>query len=105
MKSFDMKYEGAHITWAAFLAGACIGAGVALLVAPQAGSELRTRLRRYVFKTRDEVIERGREAWDSLAKGGAQYGRTGKEAPKEAEREGEHMEIGPEPRRSHAVRS
>src|ERR1051326_1636446 len=98
MDGLDTKYDGTYIiALAAFLAGACIGAGVALLVAPQTGSELRARVRTYASKTRDEFMERGREAWESL--------KTGKETLSKAGREGDHMEKGPEHQRVHAVHS
>jgi gas vesicle protein len=46
----------------AFLAGALVGAGIALLLAPQSGTESRKMLRDYVGQAKDELIERGREA-------------------------------------------
>ena len=54
--------------WSAFMAGALIGAGVALLLAPQSGTELRSSLRDYASKAKDELdeaTEQGRAAWDS----------------------------------------
>jgi len=42
--------------WSAFLAGALIGAGVALLVAPQPGTELRGRLRDYTNRATDDLF-------------------------------------------------
>ena len=42
----------------AFLAGAMIGAGAALLLAPQTGAQTRTLLRDYAQKAEDEVRER-----------------------------------------------
>jgi gas vesicle protein len=50
----------------AFLAGALIGAGVALLLAPQSGAQTRSMLRDYAGKAKDEVRERGREAKATL---------------------------------------
>lgn len=46
----------------AFFAGALIGAGIALLLAPYSGEETRSRLREYAERTKDELLERGREA-------------------------------------------
>lgn len=43
--------EKAHTTIPAFLAGALLGAGMALLLAPQSGSQLRGMLRGYGNKT------------------------------------------------------
>jgi gas vesicle protein len=50
--------------WSALWVGTFIGAGLAFLFAPQTGCELRGMLRKYAAKTKDEVLERGREAWD-----------------------------------------
>ena len=41
--------------WSAFLAGALIGAGVALLFAPQRGSELRGMLSDYANRAKDDL--------------------------------------------------
>jgi len=51
---------------AAFLAGALIGAGVALLLAPQSGAETRGMLRDYAGRAKDELRERGKEAKATL---------------------------------------
>jgi gas vesicle protein len=50
----------------AFLAGAVIGAGVALLMAPKSGAETRDLLRGYAARARDDMYERGRDAKDTL---------------------------------------
>ncbi len=50
----------------AFLAGALIGAGVALLLAPQSGEDTRSMLRDYAGRTKDDLMERGREAKATL---------------------------------------
>ena len=50
----------------AFLAGACLGAGVALLLAPQSGAETRNLLRGYAGQAKDEMYKRGRAAKDKL---------------------------------------
>jgi gas vesicle protein len=42
----------------AFLAGAMMGAGAALLLAPQTGAQTRTQLREYAQRAEDEVRER-----------------------------------------------
>lgn len=70
----------------AFLAGAFIGAGIALLFAPQTGSELRGVLRNYASKTRDDMMERGREAWDTAVERGREYVERGQETLQEAGR-------------------
>lgn len=52
------------LSMSAFLAGAFIGAGVALLFAPQTGTQLRSTLRRYAGKAQEQisdVMEQGKE--------------------------------------------
>ena len=56
--------------WSAFLAGALIGAGVALLVAPQPGTELRGRLRDYTNRATDDLLDKAQEAWDTVVERG-----------------------------------
>ncbi|WP_447980010.1 YtxH domain-containing protein [Candidatus Nitrospira bockiana] len=81
------EYEGNDYTaWSAFLAGAFIGAGIALLFAPQTGSELRGMLRSYANRAKDEVVERGREAWDTAVERGKEYMDTGRETIQQAGR-------------------
>lgn len=83
--SYAQDYSG----WSTFLSGACIGAGIALLLAPQTGAELRATLRSYASTAKDEfdeVAERGRAAWDKTVEEGERYVETGKEALREAGR-------------------
>ncbi len=47
------------ILW--FCAGAAVGAGVALLYAPQSGEETRKCLRKKAEQARDKVVEAGEE--------------------------------------------
>lgn len=79
-------YESDWAGWSAFIAGAFIGAGIALLFAPQTGSELRGVLRNYASKTREDVMERGREAWDTAVERGREYMERGQEKLQEAGR-------------------
>ena len=72
--------------WSAFLAGAFIGAGLALLFAPQTGNELRGILRNYAARTKDDVMDRGREAWDTAVDRGREYAERGQESMQEAGR-------------------
>lgn len=75
--------------WSAFIAGAFIGAGVALLLAPQSGSELRSTLRDYASKAKDELdeaTEQGRAVWDSAVERGQDYVEGGKETLRKAGR-------------------
>src|SRR5438128_5010794 len=71
----------------AFLAGALIGAGIALLLAPQSGAETRNMLRDYAGRTREDLWERGREAkatFDSALERGKEAFEAVKERGKEA---------------------
>lgn len=98
---YDRDYDSDYTGWSAFVAGAFIGAGVALLLAPQTGSELRGILRSYASRAKDEMADRGREAWDTAIDRGKEYMETGREAVKEAGRTArEYMETGKETLRS-----
>lgn len=81
--------EGAG--WSAFLAGALIGAGVALLFAPQRGTELRGRLRDYANRATDDVLKKGHEALDTVVERGRDYYDKGEEVVREAGRSVRHM--------------
>ena len=59
--------------WSAFIAGGLIGAGIALLFTPQRGTELRSKLRDYADRAKDELMEQGREVWDTAVKRGKEY--------------------------------
>lgn len=75
--------------WSAFMAGAFIGAGIALLLAPQSGTELRSTLRDYASRAKDELdeaTERGRAAWDTAVERGQEYVEEGKQALRNAGR-------------------
>jgi gas vesicle protein len=75
--------------WSAFMAGALIGAGVALLLAPQSGTELRSTLRDYASKAKDELdeaTEQGRAMWDSAVERGQDYVEGGKQTLRKAGR-------------------
>lgn len=69
----ERRDGGAGSGIALFLLGAAVGAGIALLVAPQSGDEARAELRRGVRrlkrKARD-VAEQGREVVDDLQRQG-----------------------------------
>ena len=83
---------------AAFLAGALIGAGVALLLAPQSGAETRSMLRDYAGRAKDELrergkeakatldnaMERGKQAFESVKEQGKDFYGSGKEAIRDA---------------------
>jgi gas vesicle protein len=60
---------GTNLAW--FLAGAALGAAVAILVAPQSGIETREQLKRRALAGRDrvsqssrDVVEKGREIFE-----------------------------------------
>lgn len=72
--------------WSAFMAGALIGAGVALLFAPQPGSELRGMLRSYANRAKDDLLEKGQEAWDTAIERGSEYYDKGEEVVRDAGR-------------------
>ena len=72
--------------WSAFMAGALIGAGIALLFAPQPGSELRGMLRNYANRAKDELVEKGQEAWDTAVERGREYYDRGEEVVRDAGR-------------------
>lgn len=94
---YSSDYGNEFAGWSAFLAGAFIGAGLALLFAPQTGSELRGVLRNYAARTKDEMVERGREAWDTAVERGKEYMERGQEGLQEAGRTArEYMEGGRE---------
>lgn len=62
-----------------FLVGGLIGAGAALLLAPQSGPKLRRTLRDYAERGTEAVRERGRDAWDTAVDQGKEYVESGKE--------------------------
>ena len=70
----------------AFMAGALIGASVALLFAPQPGTELRGRLRDYANRATDDLMEKGQEAWDTAVERGKEYYNKGGEVVRDAGR-------------------
>jgi gas vesicle protein len=67
------SYSGLSI----FLAGICVGAGVGLLLAPRAGEDLREMLRDQVSRTKDDLLERGKEAFQTAIEQGREYLETG----------------------------
>jgi gas vesicle protein len=60
----------------AFLAGAFLGAGVALMVAPKTGAQFRKTLRNYADDAKDQVSD----AWDAALERGKEYIENGQEA-------------------------
>ncbi len=48
--------------WSAFLVGSLVGAGVALLLTPQRGSEIRRLLGRCAARLKEDLMEQGGDA-------------------------------------------
>jgi gas vesicle protein len=61
MAAEDNGYSAGAVGFA-FLAGAVIGVGAALLLAPQSGAETRKLLKTYAEKAEEEVLEKAKEA-------------------------------------------
>ncbi len=73
-----------------FITGALIGAGVALLFAPQSGEQMRGLLRDYAARAKDElddVVDQGAEALDSTMERGHEFVEKGKDSLREAGRQ------------------
>jgi gas vesicle protein len=84
---YDQGTEDAMgMGWSAFLAGALIGAGVALLFAPQPGTELRGRLRDYANRATDDLLDKGQGAWDTVVERGKEFYEKGEEVVRDAGR-------------------
>ena len=74
----------------AFITGALVGAGVALLFAPQSGAQMRGLLRDYATRAKDEMdeaVDRGTEALDSAVERGQEFVEKGKESLRETSRQ------------------
>ncbi len=65
MASEDNGYSAGAVGFA-FLAGAVIGVGAALLLAPQSGAETRKLLQTYAEKAEQEMLEKAKEAKATL---------------------------------------
>ena len=61
MAAEDNGFSSGAVAFA-FLAGAIIGVGAALLLAPQSGAETRKLLRNYAEKAEGEALEKAKEA-------------------------------------------
>jgi gas vesicle protein len=79
-----MYDENRSSSLSAFIAGALIGAGLALLLAPRTGAELRALMGKYVPRTKEKLSDQGREAWDTAVERGKEYMERGTETLKEA---------------------
>lgn len=91
-----MSKHAEKLFW--FLIGAVVGAGVALLYAPQSGRETRRYIarktgeaREALAETGEQILERGRELGEEIAERGRQIYRKGVEIAEDA---GELLERG-----------
>ena len=65
--------------WSAFLTGALIGGSVALLLAPQAGTELRGMISNYANRAKDDLLEKAEEVYDKGEEAAREAGQSAKE--------------------------
>lgn len=65
METADSGFSSGAVA-CAFLAGALIGTGAALLLAPRSGAETRQQLKDYADKAVDEVHEKSKAAKSAL---------------------------------------
>jgi gas vesicle protein len=82
------RHESGNLS--TFITGALVGAGIALLFAPQSGAQMRGLLRDYAARTKDEldeVVDRGTEALDSAVERGQDFVEKGKKSLREAGRQ------------------
>ena len=75
-----MTEQHDHRSVRAFLTGVCIGAGLALLYAPQTGARLRRTIRSTASRVGGDV----RDAWETAQEEGRDYLESGKAMFKEA---------------------
>ena len=75
---------------AVFITGAVLGAGIALLFAPQAGAQMRGLLRDYAAGAKDEfdkTLEHGTEVLDGAVERGQDFVEKGKDSLRETGRQ------------------
>ena len=78
--------------WSAFVAGGLIGAGTALLLAPQSGTELRGMLSNYASRAKKDLLEKAEEAYDKGEEGLRDAGRSQGNLPnRESRRAGQSI--------------
>jgi gas vesicle protein len=73
-----------------FITGALVGAGLALLFAPQAGAQLRGFLRDYAARAKDELdeaIDHGTEVLDSAVEHSQEFVEKGRDSLRETGRQ------------------
>lgn len=77
-------------TLSVFIAGALVGAGVALLFAPKSGSQMRGLLRDYAARAKDELdeaVDLGTDAWNRARDRGEELIEKGQNTLREAGRQ------------------
>jgi gas vesicle protein len=82
------RHESGNLS--AFITGALVGAGIALLFAPQSGAQMRGLLRDYAARAKDELdaaCDRGTETLDSAMERGQEFVEKGKESLRETSRQ------------------
>jgi len=87
MESLDRHGSG---NLSVFITGAVVGAGVALLFAPQSGAQMRGLLRDYATRTTDaldDAVDRGAEVVDSAVEHGQEFVEKGKKSLRETSRQ------------------
>jgi len=75
---------------AGFFVGALVGAGIALLFAPQSGAQMRGLLRDYADRAKDELdeaVDHGTEVLNSAVERGQEFVEKGKESLRETDRQ------------------
>lgn len=87
-----MTFRGSHGSeiFLTFIIGALVGAGVALLWAPQTGAKTRGVLRDRAARAKDEVgdpMNDAAHAWESATGRGEEFVEKGKESLREAGRQ------------------
>lgn len=73
-----------------FFVGALVGAGIALLFAPQSGAQMRGLLRDYAARAKDELdeaVDHGTDVLDSAVERGHEFVERGKDSLREAGRQ------------------
>lgn len=73
------------VKYSTFIMGALIGAGVSLLLAPQAGAELRRMLSNGSDRAKDDLLERAEAAYDKGEEVVRDAGRSAKELARQTQ--------------------
>jgi YtxH-like protein len=66
--------------WSAFIAGGVMGAGLALLLTPQTGSQLRSMMCNYASRAKEEALKEGEAALDTATERGKEFYEKGEAA-------------------------